>query len=238
MSKPKTYKNNNRKCVRREGRHKQRQAPHQTKINYWCNIMKLTQKWVNGSCDNYDQNSDKNESWCSQATTTTAHARTRTHEHSYPQKKSERNVKKQQQQHKTKKNGLKKQQILPDVRQHRDNKTEQKRPQKKQQNERRKNGWGIIKWIKLLLLALTNQPQISSTAWVVAGQTRTGTLFSAARWAMHGRRALMSSLARTQTRHARTTWRVVAATNTRCDVDRPSATWARWKELSIYIRHL
>lgn len=33
--------------------------------------MKLTQKWVNGSCDNYDQNSNKNESQCNQATTTT-----------------------------------------------------------------------------------------------------------------------------------------------------------------------
>lgn len=33
--------------------------------------MKLTQKWVNGSCDNYDQNSNKNESRCNQATTTT-----------------------------------------------------------------------------------------------------------------------------------------------------------------------
>lgn len=51
--------------------------------------MKLTQKWVNDSCDNYDQNSDKNESWCSQATTTTANTHTGTHSH--PQKKSERN---------------------------------------------------------------------------------------------------------------------------------------------------
>lgn len=32
--------------------------------------MKLTQKWVNGSCDNYDQNSNKNESQCNQATAT------------------------------------------------------------------------------------------------------------------------------------------------------------------------
>lgn len=69
--------------------------------------MKLTQKWVNGSCDNYDQNSDKNESWCSQATTTT---HTLTDTHSHPQKKSERNNIKSKQ-----KKWLKKQQIQPDV---------------------------------------------------------------------------------------------------------------------------
>lgn len=34
--------------------------------------MKLTQKWMNGSCDNYDQNSNKNESQCNQTTTKTS----------------------------------------------------------------------------------------------------------------------------------------------------------------------
>ena len=31
--------------------------------------MKLTQKWMNGICDYYDQNWNKNKSQCDQATT-------------------------------------------------------------------------------------------------------------------------------------------------------------------------
>lgn len=94
--------------------------------------MKLTQKWVNDSCDNYDQNSDKNESWCSQATTTTAHTHTDTHSH--PQKKSERNN------IKSKKKLFEKKQIQPDVRQHTDNKKS-----KNEKNKKKIVEWRIIK---------------------------------------------------------------------------------------------
>lgn len=161
ISKLKTYIKTTTENVCGERVDTERQAPHQTKINYWCNIMKLTQKWVNGSCDNYDQNSDKKM----KAGVAKQQRRLHTHTHkdtrSHPQKKSERNNIKSKKKKKGWRN-CKSNQMCDNT---------QKQQQQKNNKKNAENGWRIFKWSNCYSSRWLIS-QISTTAWVVAGQTR------------------------------------------------------------------